>query len=276
MRWNAYNAAVCRGSSSADYYLNCAGHVKDIRQHRLDQAIVLGYNNYAEMALVSNMAANVDNVKTMLAAMLGPARASQEQELAQLQEYAETRGFSDKIREFDVAFFRRKQIRTLYGVEEESIRDYFPLPVVLDGLFKMIKQHFQVEFRPAAADSGEDLGSVWHPDCSLYTVTDLESGQQLGHCYLDPYIRDDKAYQGGDRGWFIPLRQHSVAGDCDAVGAVILALTNPGYGKPSLLSPAELEEVTRQMGKVLQHFLGRRTWSEISCRNVELDCLEVG
>ena len=276
LRWNAYNAAVCRGSSSADYYLNCAGHVKDIRQHRLDQAIVLGYNNYAEMALVSNMAANVDNVKTMLAAMLGPARASQEQELAQLQEYAETRGFSDKIREFDVAFFRRKQIRTLYGVEEESIRDYFPLPVVLDGLFKMIKQHFQVEFRPAAADTGADLGSVWHPDCSLYTVTDLECGQQLGHCYLDPYIRDDKAYQGGDRGWFIPLRQHSVAGDCDAVGAVILALTNPGYGKPSLLSPAELEEVTRQMGKVLQHFLGRRTWSEISCRNVELDCLEVG
>ena len=46
---------VCRGSSSADYYLNCAGHVKDIRQHRLDQAIVTGYNNYAEMSMVTKM-----------------------------------------------------------------------------------------------------------------------------------------------------------------------------------------------------------------------------
>ena len=88
---------VCRGSSSADYYLNCAGHVKDIRQHRLDQAIVTGYNNYAEMSMVTKMAANVENVKTMIGAMVGPARASQEQELASLQEYAETRGFTDKI-----------------------------------------------------------------------------------------------------------------------------------------------------------------------------------
>ena len=110
LRWNAYNAHVSRGSMSADHYLNCAGHVKDIRQHRLDQAIVLGYQNYAEMSMVTKMASNVDNVKTMIASLTGPARNKQETELAELQEYAETRGFSDKIREFDVAFFRRKQV----------------------------------------------------------------------------------------------------------------------------------------------------------------------
>ena len=37
-----------------------------------------------------------------------------------LKEYAESRGFEDSLREFDVAFFRRKQIRTLYGVDEVS------------------------------------------------------------------------------------------------------------------------------------------------------------
>ena len=114
LRWNAYNAHVSRGSMSADYYLNCAGHVKDIRQHRLDQAIVLGYQNYAEMSMVTKMASNVDNVKTMIASLTGPARNKQETELADLQEYAETRGFSDKIREFDVAFFRRKQVNNIF------------------------------------------------------------------------------------------------------------------------------------------------------------------
>ena len=99
---------------SADHYLNCAGHVKDIRQHRLDQAIVLGYQNYAEMSMVTKMASNVDNVKTMIASLTGPARNKQETELADLQEYAETRGFSDKIREFDVAFFRRKQVNIYF------------------------------------------------------------------------------------------------------------------------------------------------------------------
>ena len=52
LRWNAYNAYTARGSRSSDVYLNVAGHVKDIRQHRLDQALVLGYYNYAEMSMV--------------------------------------------------------------------------------------------------------------------------------------------------------------------------------------------------------------------------------
>merc|ERR1719327_342285 len=158
---------------NSDYYLNCAGHIKDIRQHRLDQAITLGYQNYAEMSLASKMAANVDNVKMMLSSLASAAKESQEQEVAALQEYAETRGFSDKIREFDVAFFRRKQIRTVYGIEEESMRDYFPLPVVLDGVFKLIKNQFNIDFSPVT-DVKDDMGSVWHPDTSLYKVTDQD------------------------------------------------------------------------------------------------------
>ena len=57
-------------------------------------------------------------------------------ELAALQEYAETRGFEDSIKDFDVEFFKRKQIRSIYGVEEEAQRDFFPLPHVLKGVFR--------------------------------------------------------------------------------------------------------------------------------------------
>ena len=67
-----------RGSSSNDVYLNVAGHVKDIRQHRLDQASTLGYYNYAEMSLASKMAGSVENVQSMLGSLLGPARTAQQ------------------------------------------------------------------------------------------------------------------------------------------------------------------------------------------------------
>ena len=50
------------------------------------------------------------------------------------------------------------------------------------------------------------------------------------------------------------------------MAAIVLALANPGYGKPSLLSFQEVELVARQAGKGLQHFLGRKKWAEISCR----------
>jgi len=273
LRWNAYNAYSTRGSRNSDVYLNCAGHVKDIRQHRLDQALVLGYYNYAEMSMVTKMAASVENVQSMIASMLGVAKDSQEQELASLQEYAESRGFEDKIREFDVPFFKRKQIRTLFGIEDEAIRDYFPLPVVLKGIFDLLESHFNVQFEVVEAGS-ENLGSVWNPEVTLYRVKD--GGKEIGFCYLDPYIRDDKAYQGGDRGWYIPLRPHSKVGGSTPVGAVVMALGPPGYGKPSLLSMQEVVEVTRQFGKAIQHLLAANKWSETSgiC-GLEWDCLGV-
>ena len=58
-------------------------------------------------------------------------------------------------------------------------------------------------------------------------------------------------------------------------GALIMALSNPGYGKPSLLSFQEVEELVKQFGKVTQHFLNRAQYSDNSCRQVEWDCLSV-
>jgi len=273
LRWNAFNAYIVRGSASSDVYLNVAGHVKDIRQHRLDQALVLGYYNYAEMSMVTKMAASVENVQSMIAGMLGVAKESQEQELASLQEYAESRGFEDKIKEFDVPFFKRKQIRTLFGVEDEAIRDYFPLPTVLKGIFDLFEDQFGVQFEVVEANGG-DLGTVWNSEVTLYRVKD--GGEEVGFCYLDPYIRDDKAYQGGDKGWCVPIRPNSVIGGSKPVGAVVMTLGPPGYGKPSLLSHQEVVEVVKQFGKVAQHMLSSKKWSETSGKNgLEWDCLSV-
>ena len=193
------------------------------------------------------MAASVENVQSMIAGMLGVAKESQEQELASLQEYAESRGFEDKIKEFDVPFFKRKQIRTLFGVEDEAIRDYFPLPTVLKGIFDLFEDQFGVQFEVVEANGG-DLGTVWNSEVTLYRVKD--GGEEVGFCYLDPYIRDDKAYQGGDKGWCVPIRPNSVIGGSKPVGAVVMALGPPGYGKPSLLSHQEVVEVVKQFGKV--------------------------
>ena len=63
---------------------------------------------------------------------------------------------------------------------------------------RLIKQQFGLELTLITPEEGAGsgpLGSLWHPDCLLYKVVDTENSQTLGHCYLDPYIRDDKAYQ---------------------------------------------------------------------------------
>merc|ERR1711974_80786 len=241
LRWNAFNADRSRGSSSMDVYLNVAGHVKDIRQHRLDQASTLGYYNYAEMSLASKMAGSLENVQSMIASLLPAAKTAQEEELASLQQYANSRGFDDTIREFDVAFFRRKQLRTIFGVEEESVREHFPLPNVLKGLFSLLEQQFGLTFTLVKED---ETSGVWNPEVSLY--------------------REDKSYQGGDKGYYIPLRSSSEVGEGKPLGALVLSLPPPGYGKPSLLSLPEIEELVKKVGKTVVHMLGRRKWAETS------------
>ena len=98
---------------------------------RLDQAVTIGYQNYAEMSMTTKMAGSAENVHSMIATMFGPARAAQEEELAQLQEYAETRGFDDSLNTYDIPFYARKQWRTMTGIDDEAVREYFPLPHVL-------------------------------------------------------------------------------------------------------------------------------------------------
>merc|ERR1711892_1231895 len=59
-------------------------------------------------------------------------------------------------------------------------------------------------------------------------------------------------------------------------GAVVMTLGPPGYGKPSLLSHQEVVEVVKQFGKVAQHMLSSKKWSETSGKNgLEWDCLSV-
>lgn len=271
VRWNAHTALVSRGSRDMDTYLNVAGQVKDIRQHKLDQAVTIGYSTFAEMAMATKMAGSVENVTNMIQSMVGRARTAQEIELAALQEFAETRGFEDSIREFDVEFFKRKQIRSLYGIEEEAVRDYFPLPHVLKNVFGLMEEHYGLVFK--LVDQSPD--QKWVEELSVYQVED-KAGNIKGHCYLDPYIREDKGYQGGDDGWFIPLRSSSEVAGTKPLGCIVMALGTPGYGKPSLLSFNEVEELLRLFGKAVVHFAGTRKWAETSGRTgLEWDALNL-
>ena len=50
------------------------------------------------------------------------------------------------------------------------------------------------------------------------------------------------------------------------MGCVVMALSTPGFGKPSLLSYNELEELLRMLGKAVAHLAGSRKWAETSGR----------
>ncbi len=112
------------------------------------------------------------------------------------------------------------------------------------------------------------------------------------------HSRDDKSFSGSDRGWYIPIRSLSKLGKSIPLGAMVLSFPTPGknracgsyserssnhcyqfslgYGKPSLLSFAEVHELLRNMGNMLIHLLSDTDWSDLSGKTgIEWDALEV-
>ncbi|MBN6743403.1 hypothetical protein JKG47_23680, partial [Acidithiobacillus sp. MC6.1] len=82
---------------------------------------------------------------------------------------------------------------------------YFPLPVVLEGLFEICRRLFGINLSIAKPSSY----SAWHPDVLFCLIHDADSGELLGGLYLDLFARAGK--QGG--AWLDDFQKRQVKGD---------------------------------------------------------------
>ncbi|TRY68570.1 hypothetical protein TCAL_06919 [Tigriopus californicus] len=270
LRWNVYQASVSRGDRKQDVYNRVVAQVKEINQYRQDEAVTLGYPCFSELSMETKMAANVDNVKAMTTSLLGSAKSSQEMELESLQAYAESRGFDHDLTYYDIPYFKRKFRRTFLGLTDDDVRDFFPLPKVMNEVIKLCNSMFNIQIEEVKSGF-----QTWHPEVKFFRVIDADQ-KVLGHFYFDPYLRDDKGYPGADKGWFIPVRPHSIKANCQPLGALLMSLPVPGYGKPSLLNYDEVGELMRLFGNVLLHLLPKSEWSDLSGKfGLEWDALEL-
>ena len=89
-------------------------------------------------------------------------------------------------------------------MSDEDLSEYFPLPKVVDGIFNLCSQLFDVEFSEVDCEGG------WNPDVKLFAIRDLKSDQILGHFYLDAYLREEKGYAGGLKSDLVEIFTNSI------------------------------------------------------------------
>ena len=186
-----YEAYVTRASELAPQYgkgkLDWDNTKNMLEQLRLrdEEARMLGFKNYAALSLAPKMANSVEEVDSFLTNFAQKAKPFALKDWQELSEFAKTElSITDGLEPWDVAFASERLKQERYSFSENELKQYFPLPKVLDGLFQVIQTLFGVKIEAASLPT-------WHADVQSFSVKNAK-GNIVAYFYLDPYARPGK------------------------------------------------------------------------------------
>lgn len=271
LRERLYRAFVTRASRGE---LDNAPLIRRILSLRAEEARLLGFGSYAEMSLSVKMAPDVAAVERLLEELREASHEAARRDLDDLRGFARERGApeADDLQLWDVAFWAERLREERYAYSEETLRPYFPLPRVLEGLFRLAERLFAVRITPADGDA-----PVWHEDVRFFRVAD-EGGRPIAAFYLDPYSRPGEKRGGA---WMDECvgRSRLLASEGDVrlpVAHLVCNQSPPTDGKPSQMTFGEVNTLFHEFGHGLQHMLTRVDYGMAAgIRNVEWDAVEL-
>ncbi len=260
-----YHAYATRASEFGKPELDNTPLIREILQLRQEAAQLLGFNSYAEDSLATKMAETPAQVMDFLRDLGRRARPFAGRDMAELREAATRLGLED-MQAWDVGYVSEKLREERYAFSDQEVKQYFPEPQVLQGLFRVITTLYGVTVRKTHA-------SVWHEDVSFYEIVDRENSL-IGQFYLDLYARDKK--RGG--AWMDEAitRRRKAHGIETPVAYLTCNFSPPVGGKPALFTHDEVITLFHEFGHGLHHLLTRvEEYGVSGIKGVEWDAVEL-
>ena len=184
LRETIYKANVTRASEFGDPKLDNTPLIDSILALRAEEAGLLGYPSFACVSLVAKMANTPQEVLDFLNDLAARAKPYALRDMQELSDFARDSLRLAPLEAWDTLYASEKLRQARYSFSDQEVKEYFPEPRVLSGLFRVVETVFKVHIRP-------DTAPVWHEDASFYRI-ETSTGELIGQFYLDLYARDIK------------------------------------------------------------------------------------
>ena len=233
---------------------------------RQEQAKMLNYPNYKELALQTRMEKDSGAVEKFLNNILAGCRPKAQRELKALEKFARATGKVEKLEPWDVPFFSRKRKEEELEYSEAALRDYLNAEQVLSGLFGCAENLFDIKFTPA------DLPK-WHPEIEYFQVEDKQTRRPLGYVRLDPYYRNNKF----DTAWMSQTTPRSTAGGTEQLPVINVSCNFPARqsGQPSQLNIRDVWVLFHEFGHAIHNLTSLETDYNLNVEKTEADFVEM-
>ena len=263
LRRKIYEAYYNRGNQDNDHDSKaiCAKLVA----LRLEKAKLMGYGNYAEMALKNRMASTPEAVYDLLMQVWEPAVAKAKEEIEDIRAEIRKDGKDFEPAGWDYMYYLDRAKKAKFAVDEEEIRSYLEINNVMQGIFHVAGKLYGLTFKEITAEVPS-----YEPTAKAFEVIDRD-GKLLAIFYSDNFTRDNKnagawctsfrsqSYKNGER--IVPI----VVNSCN-----MTIPNNEGY---ALQSIDNVETLFHEFGHALHNFM--RDVQHSGASGVERDFVEL-
>ena len=263
LRRKVYEAYYNRGNQGNEYDSKaiCAKLVA----LRLEKAKLMGYGNYAEMALESRMASTPAAVYDLLMQVWEPAVAKAKEELDDIRAEIHKEGYDFEPAGWDYMYYLDKAKRAKFAVDEEEISQYLEINNVMQGIFYVANKLYGITFKEITSDVPS-----YEPTAKAYEVIDKD-GTTLAIFYSDNFPRESKRAGA----WCTSFRPQSYKEGKRVIPVVVNScnMTLPNSEGYALQSIDNVETMFHEFGHALHNFMRDVRYSGAS--GVERDFVEL-
>ena len=230
-------------------------------------AKLLGYESWLQLSVEFNVAESPEVVFDMYKEMSGPIAAQAKTEMAIMEQMLEADGYSGPFQVYDWQYYEAQLLKDKYGVDLDKVREYFPLPVVLDSVLELTGQMFGLVYRQIEVQT-------WHPDVLAFAVDDNSSGQQIGTIYMDLFSREGK-YKHTCAQTLVSGRAMPDGTYRQPSSLIIANLAQSVNVESPLLSQEQRADVFHEFGHALHDVLTKAKIPALAGLATEIDFVEI-